>query len=89
MISDPDVVATSGLSVHTIALRSADLADRIAGVVFEITPAELDHADRYETDAYARVEVTLESGTRAFAYVGPDAVETGSRQAVGAPLSRR
>ena len=70
-ITDPDVVATSGLAVHTIARRSGAEGDRIPGVVFAITPDELAAADLYETDAYARVEVILESETRAFVYVGP------------------
>ena len=74
VISDAEVVATSGLAVHTIARRSGALEDRISGVVFEITPAELAQADRYETDAYARVEVALASGETAFVYVGPDDV---------------
>ena len=71
-ISDPEVVRISGLAVHTIARRTGDPADRIAGIVFAITPAELAAADAYEVDAYGRVEATLASGTRAFVYVGPD-----------------
>ena len=72
-ISDPEVVALSGAPVHMIACRSGDPADRIAGVVFTITPAELEATDDYEGDAYARVEVRLESGAAAFVYIGPDA----------------
>jgi hypothetical protein len=73
VISDPDAVATSGLAVHTIARRTGNPEDRVPGVVFEITPAELDRADRYETDAYARVEIVLASGAAAIVYTGPDA----------------
>lgn len=64
-ISDPKVVRLSGKAVHTIACRSGDPADRINGVVFEISDEELAAADAYEVDAYARAEVVLESGTRA------------------------
>ena len=71
-ITDPRVIATSGASVHTIACRTGDPADLVSGVVFEITPAELDAADSYEVDAYGRVEVRLASGASAFVYVGPD-----------------
>ena len=84
VISDPDVVATSGLAVHTIACPTGNEEDRVPGVVFTVSEAELAACDRYETDAYARVEVALDSGARAFVYVGPDAA-AGSRQAVGAP----
>jgi gamma-glutamylcyclotransferase (GGCT)/AIG2-like uncharacterized protein YtfP len=71
-ITDADVVALSGAAVHMIACRTGDPADRIKGVVFTITPAELEATDDYEGDAYARIEVLLESGAAAFVYVGPD-----------------
>jgi hypothetical protein len=71
-ITDPDVVATSGLAVHTIACPTADPAHSVSGVVFAITPAELAAADGYETDAYARVELILASGASAFVYIGPE-----------------
>jgi hypothetical protein len=72
-ITNPDVVALSGEPVHMIACRTGDPADRIAGIVYRITPAELEATDDYEGDAYARIEVVLESGASAFVYVGPDA----------------
>ena len=70
-ITDPDVVRLSGKAVHCIARESADPADRIPGVVFVITGEELAATDRYEVDVYGRVEIELDSGTRAFVYVGP------------------
>ena len=71
-ITDPEVIRLSGLAVHTIARKTGNPDDRIRGVVFRITPEELEATDRYEVDAYGRVEVELESGRRAFVYVGPD-----------------
>lgn len=70
-ISDPEVVRLSGKAVHTIACFTGDSADRIAGILFEISEEELAASDAYEVDAYARAEVRLESGVPAFAYVGP------------------
>jgi len=70
-ISDPDVIRLSGKAVHTIARRSADPSDRIDGVVFLITEAELAATDSYEVDVYGRVVETLASGRKAFLYVGP------------------
>ena len=67
-IDDPSVVALSGKSQHMIAKRSE--RDEVAGVVFEITAAELAAADRYEVAQYSRVEVTLKSGVKAWVYVG-------------------
>jgi len=69
VITDPAVVATSGAAVRTIARFTGDAADLIPGLVFAITPAELEAADRYEVDAYARIRVRLASGIKAFVYV--------------------
>ncbi len=72
-ISDPGVIAISGLSEHRIACRTGNPSDRIAGTVFRLTAAELAATDAYEVDVYARIEVALVSGLRAFVYVGPGA----------------
>lgn len=72
VISSADVVALSGAEVHTIARRTGRSEDRVEGMVFKVTPADIEAADAYETDAYARAEVTLGSGTSAWVYVGPD-----------------
>jgi hypothetical protein len=71
-ITNDEVVALSGEPVHMIACATGDPADRIDGVVYWITPAELEATDDYEGDAYARIEVRLESGNAAFVYIGPD-----------------
>jgi len=68
-IDDPAVVKISGRAVHMIARATGDPADRVTGMLFQLTPAELAATDAYETSAYARIEVTLESGTIAWAYV--------------------
>ena len=69
-ITDPEVVRLSGKAVHIIARETGDPADRIPGILFELSEAELAATDAYETEDYERVEVTLESGARALAYVG-------------------
>jgi hypothetical protein len=71
-ITDPEVVRISGKAVHAIACATGDARDRVAGMLFELTDPELAATDRYETDAYGRIEITLESGRRAFVYVGPE-----------------
>ncbi len=68
-IRDPAVVATSGKTHHTIAVRSNNPGDEVPGIVFEITALELAAADRYEVSEYTRVLVTLKSGAQAWAYV--------------------
>jgi Gamma-glutamyl cyclotransferase, AIG2-like len=68
-ITDPNVIATSGSAVHTIARPSPDPGDRIPGLVFALTPAEIEAADRYEAGPIERIRVRLESGMEAFVYV--------------------
>jgi hypothetical protein len=68
-IRDAAVVSASGRTHHTIADPSENLTDEVRGIVYQITPQELDAADRYEVSEYTRVLVTLKSGKRAWAYV--------------------
>jgi hypothetical protein len=54
-ITDPEVVRTSGKTHHPMATFTGIAADRVAGMVYEISETELHQADRYETDpAYRR-----------------------------------
>lgn len=70
-ISDPRVVELSGKPVHTIACATGNPTDRVEGIVFMLGEDELAATDAYEDRAYSRAEVELESGRRAWAYVGP------------------
>lgn len=74
-ITDPHVIATSGATVHTIARPSGNPADRIPGLVFRLTPAEIEAADRYESGPIRRIAVRLVSGDEAFAYVSAEGLE--------------
>jgi hypothetical protein len=68
-IQDAQVVATSGKTHHPIVEPSANPADEVAGVVFEISAQELAAADKYEVCDYKRILVALKSGARAWVYV--------------------
>lgn len=71
-IRDPQVVEVSGEAVHPVVIPTGDVADRIDGVVFEITPEELQRADDYEVPEYKRASLRLASGTQAWVYVKAD-----------------
>lgn len=43
--------------------------EEIVGVVLDLSEKELDELDIFETSAFRRVEVTLESGTKAWVYM--------------------
>lgn len=68
-ITDPDVLAKSGERFHPIVVPTDDLDEKVDGMVFEMTAAELAAADRYEVSDYKRVEVVLCSGLKAWVYV--------------------
>jgi hypothetical protein len=68
-IEDPTVVTISGKAHHTMAKFTGRPSDVIHGVVFEVTPDEIQQADKYEVAAVKRVAVVLQSGVRAWAYV--------------------
>jgi hypothetical protein len=68
-ITDPEVIRTSGRTHHPMASYSGIATEQIAGMVFEVTQAELEKADSYETDpAYRRVSTRLLSGVEAWVY---------------------
>jgi gamma-glutamylcyclotransferase (GGCT)/AIG2-like uncharacterized protein YtfP len=69
LIEEQDVVAKSGKTHHLILRFTGRNSDRIGGMVFEITDAELAAADEYEVAAYKRIAVSLVSGVRAWVYV--------------------
>ena len=54
---------------YPILRKARAPAPRVRGAALRLTAAELERADAYETAAYARIEVTLVSGRRAFVYV--------------------
>jgi Gamma-glutamyl cyclotransferase, AIG2-like len=64
-IQDPEVVRTSGKTHHPIVAFTGKNEDRVAGALFEISDAELAHADAYEVAAYVRVKAPLASGLEA------------------------
>lgn len=66
-ITEPEVLRRSGRTHHPVLVPGDGPA--IGGTVFEITDAELARADAYEVDDYARVELALRSGRRAYVYV--------------------
>jgi Gamma-glutamyl cyclotransferase, AIG2-like len=68
-IDDPEVVRKSGRTHHPIVAFTGASEDRVPGMAFEISDAELVHADAYEVAAYVRVKAPLASGLDAWVYV--------------------
>lgn len=72
-ITDPRVLAESGLTHHPIVRRSSDPGSAVSGTVFRITAEELAAADDYEVSDYARMRARLASGRLAWVYVAAEA----------------
>lgn len=68
-ITDPEVLRMSNQKHHPIIDYSGDDADRVDGVLFDLTDAEIAQADDYEVDDYKRIEVTFQSGNKGYIYV--------------------
>jgi hypothetical protein len=68
-IEDPTVIAISGKAHHTMATFTGSASDVVPGTVFAVSAEEIRNADEYEVAAVKRVEVVLQSGRRAWAYV--------------------
>ncbi|MER6253867.1 GDSL-type esterase/lipase family protein [Streptomyces sp. NPDC001584] len=66
-ITDPAVIAASGLDVHLILERR--LGASVEGAVLHLTDQELAAADAYEVDDYTRRRVVLSSGESTWAYL--------------------
>jgi hypothetical protein len=71
-VADPHVIAASGAAVHNIARPAGGAAEPIPGIVFEVTAAELEAADRYESGPIRRIRARLVSGIEAFVYVSAE-----------------
>jgi hypothetical protein len=68
-IEDQAVIAVSGKAHHTKARFTGRASDLVSGVVFRLTPDEIQCADKYEVSAVKRVGIVLQSGVRAWVYV--------------------
>lgn len=54
---------------YSLVVQTNDLKNRVEGKVYEVTTLELQKADVYETSAYKRKKVKLESGIEAWLYI--------------------
>ena len=67
-IKNQAVIEKSGTDMHPILVQTGKPRDVVAGMVFEITQAELEKADEYEVDDYRRTLATMCSETQAWIY---------------------
>lgn len=68
-IKNPEVLRKSGEKFHPIIRYSGNDNDKIKGILFKVSTAEIAKADEYEVDNYKRVKVTFTSGKKGYIYV--------------------
>ncbi|KZN52740.1 hypothetical protein N474_22485 [Pseudoalteromonas luteoviolacea CPMOR-2] len=67
-ITDEEVIASSGKTVHPILKKSNDPQSKVSGTVFIISDDELEQADKYEAECYQRIKAPLASGKSCWIY---------------------
>lgn len=68
-ITDPNVIEISGKAIHSILKHTGKESDEVCGMVFDISPQELQQADQYEVKDYKRASIQLHSGIIAWVYI--------------------
>ncbi len=68
-IKAENVLAVSQQEFHPIAIKSNDVSDKIKGVLFEITSAELAKVDTYEVSDYKRIKAVFDSKKEGWVYI--------------------
>lgn len=71
-VADAKFLANGGDRLQFIVVRSGNATDRVRGVAYMLTAAELAAADSYEPKGYRRIETVLASGARAWVYASGD-----------------
>ena len=68
VVDDPAFVTKSGKAEHAVVTFTGKSKNRVCGMVFELSGAEIEAADRYEPAGYERIKTTLLSGREAWVY---------------------
>jgi gamma-glutamylcyclotransferase (GGCT)/AIG2-like uncharacterized protein YtfP len=55
---------------YPLVVQTKDFKNKVEGKVYRVTTLDLRKADVYETSAYKRKKVKLESGIEAWLYIG-------------------
>lgn len=67
-LKDLKIEEEFGIEDYHVAIASENPSDKIDGILFNISNADLAKIDLFESNAYKRIQVTLKSGTVAWIY---------------------
>ena len=68
-LKDLKIEEEFGMADYVVAVPTEGPSDPIHGIVYNISPSDLAKVDIFESNAYKRVEVTLNSGILAWIYI--------------------
>jgi gamma-glutamylcyclotransferase (GGCT)/AIG2-like uncharacterized protein YtfP len=68
-LKDLQIEEEFGMADYFVATPSENPADAVEGIVYALSSEDLIKADQFESNAYKRTEVTLQSGTVAWIYL--------------------
>ena len=67
-IKEIEIEEEFGLTSYPIIVETKNHADTISGIIFKLTPRELELADTYEGNHYRRIQVQLHSKETVWTY---------------------
>lgn len=67
-VNEIEIEEEFGMMTYPIIVETNNAEDIIHGIVYEISNDDLNQTDRYEGIHYQRIEVTLQSNQKAWAY---------------------
>lgn len=68
-LKDFQIEEEFGMEDYFVAIPSKNPSDAINGIAFTVTNEDLIKADQFESNAYKRIQITLQSGLTAWIYI--------------------
>ncbi|WP_035673237.1 gamma-glutamylcyclotransferase family protein [Flavobacterium sp. 83] len=68
-LKDLKIEEEFGMADYFVATPSENPSDEINGIVFTVSNEDLTKADLFESNAYKRIQITLQSGLSAWIYI--------------------
>mgnify|MGYP003396746659 CR=1 FL=1 len=68
-LKDLQIEEEFGMEDYFVAIPSENPSDAIKGIAFSISSEDLIKADQFESNAYKRTQITLQSGITAWIYI--------------------
>ncbi|MFV8333324.1 gamma-glutamylcyclotransferase family protein [Flavobacterium sp. GSP14] len=68
-LKDLQIEEEFGMEDYFVAMPSENPSDAVHGIAFTVSSEDLIKADQFESNAYKRIQIKLQSGTTAWIYI--------------------